>query len=56
MFQVPDFSKATGLLRTVLDTRTLRVGSLGQYDWGGNDGNYKLDTADCSSVPPYVSS
>jgi hypothetical protein len=41
-FGVVDASKATGLLRTVLDTRTLRVGALGPYDWGGNDGNYKV--------------
>merc|ERR1719393_824440 len=42
-FRVPNFAEATGLLRTVLDTRVLKIGSLGPYDWGGNDGNYLVD-------------
>jgi len=41
-FSVPNYASATGLLRTTLDSRVLKVGSLGPYDWGGNDGNYKV--------------
>lgn len=45
-FAVPDRAAATGLLRSVLDSKELIVGALGPYDWGGNDGNYKVG-------PPY---
>merc|ERR1719330_1209036 len=41
-FGVPNYADAIGLLRTTLDNRVLKVGSLGPYDWGGNDGNYKV--------------
>lgn len=40
LYTVPDFGAAQGLLRTTLDDRILKVGALGPYDWGGNDGNY----------------
>jgi hypothetical protein len=43
LFTVPDFDSAEGLLRTTLDNRVLKVGALGPYDWGGNDGDYKVD-------------
>lgn len=42
-FVVPDAFAATGLLRTVLDNKVLKVGSLGPYNWGGNDGDYTVD-------------
>ena len=41
-FTVPNGADATGLLRTVLDTRILKIGASGPYDWGGNDGNFKV--------------
>jgi len=41
-FTVPNVAEAKGILRTVLDTRVLKIGSLGPYNWGGNDGNYKV--------------
>merc|ERR1711974_100447 len=41
-FTVPNFQTATGLLRTALDDKELKIGALGPYDWGGNDGNYKV--------------
>jgi hypothetical protein len=41
-FQVPNSNAATGLLSTVLSTKVLKIGALGPYDWGGNDGNYKV--------------
>jgi hypothetical protein len=43
LYTVPNFAAAQGLLRTTLDNRILKVGALGPYDWGGNDGNYKVD-------------
>merc|ERR1719311_1566971 len=42
LYTVPNFAAAQGLLRTTLDNRILKVGALGPYDWGGNDGNYKV--------------
>jgi len=41
-FSVPDKSAATGLLRAALDSKVLKVGALGPYDWGGQDGDYTV--------------
>lgn len=43
IFTVPNSAAAEGLLKEVLDTKVLKIGALGPYDWGGNDGNYKVD-------------
>ncbi|CAK0852075.1 unnamed protein product [Prorocentrum cordatum] len=45
LYTVPNFGAAHGLLRTTLNDKILKVGALGPYDWGGNDGTYKLDPA-----------
>ncbi|XP_013408888.1 uncharacterized protein LOC106172641 [Lingula anatina] len=39
-FPVPSKSNATGLLRYVLDTKILKLGAFGPFNWGDNDGNY----------------
>jgi len=43
LYTVPDFGAAQGLLRKTLDDRILKVGAMGPYDWGGNDGNYLVN-------------
>jgi hypothetical protein len=42
-FLVPNSVDATGLLQTTLQNKELKIGALGPYDWGGNDGNYLLN-------------
>lgn len=42
-FVVPNYSAATGLLRETLDNLELKVGALGPYNWGGNDGDYTVE-------------
>jgi len=42
-FLVPNSVDATGLLQTTLQNKVLKIGALGPYDWGGNDGNYLVN-------------
>jgi len=42
-FKVPNHKDATGLLRSILDNKHLKVGSMGRYNWGAHSGNYLND-------------
>ena len=45
--QIPVINRneSEGYLRDILfNTKTLKIGGLGPYDWGTHDGNYKLET------------
>ena len=39
-FNLPNRNEAKGLLRTILDTKEIKVLGDGPYNWGDNDGNY----------------
>ena len=38
-------NQTTGYLREILDTKTIKIGSLGPFDWGVHDGNYLASTS-----------
>jgi len=42
LYVVPNFAAASGLLRTTLDNKILKIGAVGPADWS-NDGNYMVD-------------
>ncbi|CAH1793528.1 unnamed protein product [Owenia fusiformis] len=43
LFPLPNKQNATGLLKTILDTKIFKLGAYGPFHWGENDGNYLVD-------------
>ncbi|CAH1778322.1 unnamed protein product [Owenia fusiformis] len=43
LFPPPNKNNATGLLKTILETRVFKLGAFGPFHWGDNDGNYLVN-------------